>query len=174
MKQVLSLLVKGFWTIRLAGSTSYTGREEIYHNGHWGTICDNGWGVNDAMVCPHNNKMKIQSLFSRWKFPTYRDYTLMRIIVNYIIPECSWDYPLDKKKMNKNFNKGFLFFNQTFVGQEFHFILGFLKTWPMPVSRDQKLLWDREWTLTLNQPSWIISTKLVLYVLPCFMWSLLT
>ncbi|KAJ8311395.1 hypothetical protein KUTeg_010750 [Tegillarca granosa] len=42
-----------FSAIRLVGGNNfYEGRVEIYHSGHWGTICDDSFGFNEAdVVC---------------------------------------------------------------------------------------------------------------------------
>ena len=37
--------------VRLIGTSSLSGRVEIYHNNQWGTVCDDNFDTNEAQVC---------------------------------------------------------------------------------------------------------------------------
>ena len=66
--------------VRLVGGNGVnTGRVEVYHNNTWGTVCDDGWDLNDAaVVCrelgfPGANSSSCCGTFGRGTGPIWLD-----------------------------------------------------------------------------------------------------
>ena len=67
-------------SVRLVGgSAANEGRVEVYHNGVWGTVCDDSWDITDAnVVCRQLNysgaiAARSFSFFGRGSGPIYYD-----------------------------------------------------------------------------------------------------
>ena len=60
--------------IRLVGGDNSSGRVEICLDGGWGTVCDDGWGRNDARV-----------VCRQLGLPTFSEYEIVSIMTMHYI-----------------------------------------------------------------------------------------
>ena len=65
--------------VRVAGGSSpFEGRVETYHSGAWGSVCDDGWDLNDAeVVCQQLGFGSALQAFNGSHFPAGSGFTML-------------------------------------------------------------------------------------------------